>query len=76
MQLDTNATVSILPETLYDQEFDQWPLHDSKIKLKAYNEIEILVYGEVHLPVTYRKQEMSLPLIVVDGDGLPLLGRN
>ena len=76
MQLDTGATVSILPKSLYDQEFNQWPLHDTKIKLKAYNGSEIPVYGEVHLPVTYEKQEMSLPLIVVDGEGPPLLGRN
>ena len=27
MQLDTGATVSILPKTLYDQQFDQWPLY-------------------------------------------------
>ena len=25
MQLDTGATVSILPEVLYDQQFNQWP---------------------------------------------------
>ena len=26
MQLDTGATVSILPKVLYDQQFNQWPL--------------------------------------------------
>ncbi|KAL9978763.1 hypothetical protein ACROYT_G016318 [Oculina patagonica] len=30
----------------------------------------------VHLPVVYEQQELVLPLIVVDGDGPPLLGRN
>ena len=25
MQLDTGATVSILPKVLYDQQFNQWP---------------------------------------------------
>lgn len=34
------------------------------------------VCGEVHLPVVYEQQELVLPLIVVDGDGPPLLGRN
>ena len=38
--------------------------------------MEISVYGEVYLPVNYDHQEMILPLIVVDGDGLKLLGRN
>ena len=47
-----------------------------KIKLKAYNGVRIPVYGEVHLPVVYEQRELILPLIVVDGDGPPLLGRN
>ena len=76
MQLDTGATVSILPKVLYDQQFNQWPLRGTKIKLKAYNGVRIPVYGEVHLPVVYEQQELVLPLIVVDGDGSPLLGRN
>ena len=39
MQLDTSATVSILPKTLYEEGFNQWPLKNTKIKLKAYNGI-------------------------------------
>ena len=44
--------------------------------MKAYNGVRIPVFGEVHLPVVYEQQEVVLPLIVVDGDGPPLLGRN
>ena len=76
MQLDTGATVSILPKILYDQQFNQWPLQITKVKLKAYNGVQIPVYGEVWLPVVYDQQKRVLPLIVVDGDGPPLLGRN
>ena len=76
MQLDTGATVSILPKALYDQQFNQWPLHSTKVKLKGYNGVRIPVCGEVHLPVVYEQQELVLPLVVVDGDGPPLLGRN
>ena len=76
MQLDTGATVSILPKVLYDQQFNQWPLRGTKIKVRAYNGVRIPVYCEVHLPVVYEQQELILPLIVVDGDGPPLLGRN
>lgn len=60
----------------YDQYFIRWPLRNNKIKLNAYNGVVISVYGEVYLPVNYDQQEMILPLIVVDGDGLKLLGRN
>ena len=66
--------MSILPNVLYNQQFNQWPLRGSKIK--AYNGVRIPVYGEVHLPVVYEQEELVLPLIVVDGDGRPLLGRN
>ena len=45
-QLDTGATVSILPNVLHDQQFNQWPLRGAKVKLKAYNGARILVYGE------------------------------
>ena len=76
MQLDTGATVSITAKVLYDQQFNQWPLRGTKIKLKAYNSVRIPVYGEVHLPVVYEQQELVLPLTVVDEDGPPLLGRN
>ena len=48
----------------------------TKVKLKAYNGVQIPVYGEVWLPVVYDLQKRVLPLIVVDGDGPPLLGRN
>ena len=51
-------------------------MRSTKIKLKAYNGVRIPVCGEVHLPVVYEQQELVLPLIVVDGDGPPLLGRN
>ena len=76
MQLDTGATASILPKTLHYQQFNQWPLPSTKVKLKAYNGVQIPVYGEVWLPVVYDQQKRVLPLIVVDGDGPPLLGRN
>ena len=76
MQLDTGAAVSVLPEALHDQQFCQWPLCSTKIKLKAYSGVGIRVYGKVHLLVVYEQQELVLPLIVVDGDGPPLLGRN
>ncbi len=51
-------------------------MRSTKIKLKAYNGVRIPVCGEVHLPVVYDQRELVLLLIVVDGVGSPLLGRN
>ena len=72
MQLDTGATVSTLPKTLYDQQFNQWPLRSTKVMSKAYNGVQIPVYGEVCLLVVYDQKEGCCRLLhVVDGDGPP-----
>ena len=34
---------SILPKTLYDKQFNQWPLRSTKVKLKVYNGVQIPV---------------------------------
>ena len=43
-QLDIGAMVSILPKTLYDQQINHWLLWSTKVKLKAYNGVQIPVY--------------------------------
>ena len=48
----------------------------TKVKSKAYIGVQIPVCGEVWLPVVYDQQKRVLSLIVVDGDGPLLLGRN
>ena len=70
------APVHNTPCLLHFNQFNQWPLWNTKVKLKAYNGVQIQVYGEVWLPVVYHQQKRVLPLILVDGDGTPLLGRN
>ena len=63
-------------KTVYVQQFNQWPLRSTKVKLKAYNGVQIPVYREVWLALVYDQQKTVLPLSVVDGDGPPLLGKN
>ncbi len=38
--------------------------------------LSVVKFHFIYLPVVYEQQELVLPLIVVDGDGPPLLGRN
>lgn len=68
---DTEGKVSFLPKTLYDQQFNQWPLHSTKIKLKAFKEVQIPACSQVCLSVVYKKQKKELPLIFADVDGPP-----
>lgn len=66
--------MSILVNVLYKQQSNQWPLRSTKIKWKVYNGVRFPDWNEIHLPVVYEQQELVLPLIIVDGDGPPLLG--
>jgi len=51
-------------------------LQQSEILLKTYTGEPLKLQGEVQVMVCYKNQEVKLPLIVVKGDGPPLLGRN
>ena len=76
MQLDTGASVSIMPRALYEKYFSHYILASTNTKLKAYNGLPIPVSGIITLPVVYEGQEQCLPLLVVEGNGPALLGRN
>lgn len=56
-----------------------WPgreLSPCKYRLRSYTDEPIRVLGVVDVVVTYKSQTAQLPLIVVEGDGPSLLGRN
>ena len=76
MLLDTGASVSIIPESLYKKSFRDLPLMPSYEELKAYGGKSIPVRGQIKVNVKYEAQEKELPLIVVGNQGPPLLGRN
>ncbi|KAK9515825.1 hypothetical protein VZT92_026433 [Zoarces viviparus] len=48
----------------------------SKVKLKAYNGGRIPVLGQIIAKVVYEGQTVTLPLLVVKGNGSTLCGRN
>ncbi|XP_049520478.1 uncharacterized protein K02A2.6-like [Dermacentor silvarum] len=79
MQIDTGASVSIVPETLYQRHWAGRPLLPCSIKLKAYGGTPLAVLGKLMMPVEHNNQTATLPLIVVrtlQKSETALLGRN
>ncbi|GFS08539.1 hypothetical protein ElyMa_004758800 [Elysia marginata] len=76
-QLDTGAALTVIT----DKDFQT--IADGKIlmsqcgkQLQTYTGETVPVLGECVVDVRYRNQAAQLPLVVVEGEGPPLLGRN
>lgn len=76
MQVDTGASVSLIPESLYREQLKNCPLKPAAIHRSSYTGDTIPVLGKILVPVKYGEQEWELPLLVVKGCKPPLLGRN
>ena len=74
MEIDTGAAVSILSSTDYDKHFSHIAMKTSPIMLQTYTGEQVKVLGEIEVLV--EGQEKKLPLVVVNGQGPSLLGRN
>ncbi len=76
MEVDTGAAVSIISHARYKQLFAHVPLEGARVKLKTYTGENIPVLGQFTVTVQYQDQVNELPLIVVEGNGPNLCGRN
>ena len=77
MELDTGASLSLISETTYSKLSNILnPLTQSNITLTTYTGEQIFPLGSIDVLVKYQSQTMTLPLLVVPGDGPTLLGRN
>ena len=79
MEVDTGASVSIVSEATYRalwQEGVRPPLRSSPAKIQTYTGGKIAVVGEVPVTVQYEEQTKDLTLLVVQGRGPSLVGRN
>ena len=77
MELDTGAAVSIISDATRKALFPTAKLQHSSVNLRTYTGEPIQVAGELLVKVQHGQQEAKqLPLIVVQGKGPSLLGRN
>ena len=76
MEIDTGSALSVISEETRKKIFPDEPLHDSSIILKTYTSEHIRVKGQLNLSVVYEGQKQNLVLLVVEGNGTSLYGRN
>ena len=76
MEIDTGAVVSIISKTTYQKLFSEVPIHAASLRLRTYTGEQIVVVGEMTTQVKYGSQTKELGLVIVQGDGQSLFGRN
>ncbi len=78
MEVYTEASRTVIGETTYEQLWgkDRKPLRPSKANLLTYTGEKIRLAGELRVHVLYKEQEIEGTLLVVQGNGPSLLGRD
>ena len=76
MEVDTGADISIISEKTRKTLFPDQRIYPSDLILKTYTGESIQIVGNLHVRVQYGDQFAKLVLVVVEGDGPSLLGRN
>ena len=76
MEVDTGAAFSVISEVTRRAVFAKETLYPSDLILKTYTDERMKVKGTLNMRVQYRDQKQKLVLVVVEGNGPSLLGRN
>lgn len=77
MELDTGASLSIISEKIFKSVFkDSIRLDSTNISLRTYSGELLPVLGTVDVEVVYDSQTVTLPIVVIKGQGSSLFGRN
>ena len=77
MELDTGASLSVMGETTFLSLLGNTvPSEPTEVRLCTYTGDRLPVLGEATVTVTYESQSVTLPLIIVQGQGAALFGRN
>ncbi|XP_057673038.1 uncharacterized protein LOC130904346 [Corythoichthys intestinalis] len=76
MEVDTGAAVSVISESLYKRRFRKQKLMPSNCILRTYSKQSLSLKGSISVTVKCNKITCVLPLLVVEGNGPALLGRD
>ena len=76
MELDTGASVTVIPEEMWEKEIVSVLVVECRVTLKSYFGHAIPVVGENTVHVQYQTQQVNLPIVVTKGEGLALMGRD
>ena len=76
MELDTGATVSLISRRTFQKLLPGETLQASHTQVRTYSGEPIPVVGQLEVEVGYEGQVAKLPLVVVEGEGPSLFGRD
>ena len=76
MEVDTGASITIIPMSTWTAQFPKLPLQKSDVHLKTYTNEPLEVVGEREVTVKYNDQVKKLTITVVNSQGPSLLGRD
>ena len=77
MEVDTGAAVLIMPTSVFSSHFPDQQLVQSNVMLKTYTGEPMNILGQADVNVKYERQPpQKLILVVIEGTGQSLLGRN
>lgn len=74
--LDSGAGISAIPKKVYEGKFKFLKLNSTETKLFAYSGHEIKVKGCILPEINYSNKTLLQKILVVDGDGPSILGRD
>ena len=77
MEVDTGASMTLMSESTFGELWPGRSLSTSEVRLQSYSQEPIPVVGCCYVNLDYNGQTaVNVPLIVVEGSGPSLLGRN
>ena len=76
MELDTGAAVSILSSAIWTTLFLSRQLKKTNTVLKTLSGERLQPIGCADVNVQYKSQYITLPILVLEGEGPNLFGRN
>ena len=76
MELDTGASVSILSSSTWTRLFPGRELKRTNTVLKTFSGEQLQPIGSADVKVQYKSQSVILPILVLEGEGPDLFGRN
>ena len=74
--MDTGASLSLVSEETYKEFWPNILLQGTTVNLKTYTGTPLKVLGVMHTTVSNGQQSVKLPLLIIEGTGATLMGRN
>ena len=76
IELDTGASVTVILEEMWENKLGSVPLVESSVTLKSYPGHAIPVVGGTIVHFQNQTQQVNLPIVILKGEGVALMGRD